>query len=66
MEFEILILGGCLNRGRRVRLGNFVLRPADEDLAVEQVIAEVGKVFSGVSKTFGRGSDGRLKLEPQF
>jgi len=34
MEFEILILGGPLNRGRLVRLGNFVRRSADEDLAV--------------------------------
>jgi hypothetical protein len=40
--------------------------PVDEDLAVERVVAEAGKVFSGASKTFGRNSDGRFKLEPQF
>ena len=63
MDFEIPVLGGRLNRGRLVRLGNFVLRPADEDLAVEQLINEVGKVFRWIPKTFGRDSNGRLKLE---
>ena len=63
MDFEIPVSGGRLNRGRLVRLGNFVLRPADEDLAVEQLIIEVGKVFRGVPKTFGRDPNGRLKLE---
>lgn len=46
-----------------MRLGDWVLRPADEDPAIEQLIVEVGKVFSGVPKTFGRDSQGRLKLE---
>jgi hypothetical protein len=63
MDNEIPISGGRLNRGRLVRLGDFVLRPADEDLDVEQVIIEVGKVFRGVPKTFGRDFNGRLKLE---
>lgn len=57
------ISGGRLNRGRLVRFGDFVLRPADEDVDVEQVIIEVGKVFRGVPKTFGRDPNGRLKLE---
>lgn len=63
MDNEIPISGGRLNRGRLVRLGNLVLRPADEDVEVERVIIEVGKVFHGVPKTFGRDSNGRLKLE---
>ena len=63
MDDEIPISGGRLNRGRLVRLGDFVLRPADEDVDAEQVIIEVGKVFAGLPKTFGRDSDGRLKLE---
>ncbi len=63
MDSEIPIPGGRLNRGRLVRLGNFVLRPADEDLSIEELIIEVGKVFRGIPKTFGRDSIGRLKLE---
>lgn len=63
MDNEIPISGGRLNRGRLVRLGDFVLRPANEDVVVEQVIIEVGKVFHGVPKTFGRDPNGRLKLE---
>lgn len=63
MDSEIPISGGRLNRGRLVRLGDYVLRPADEDPAIEQLIIEVGKVFTGIPKTFGRDSDGRLKLE---
>lgn len=63
MDFEIPISGGRLNRGRLVRLGNLVLRPADEDPAIEQLIIEVGKVFRGIPKTFGRDTGGRLKLE---
>lgn len=63
MDFEIPVSGGRLNRGRLVRLGNFVLRPADEDIAIEQLIIEVGKVFRGIPRTFGRDSNGRLKLE---
>jgi aminoglycoside phosphotransferase (APT) family kinase protein len=63
MNVEIPIPGGRLNRGRLVRLGNFVLRPADEDPSIEQLIIEVGKVFIGMPKTFGRDSSGRLKLE---
>lgn len=63
MESEIPIPGGRLNRGRLVRQGDFVLRPADEDPAVEQLIIEVGKVFSGIPKTFGRDPQGRFKLE---
>ncbi len=63
MEKEIPISGGRLNRGRLVRLGDFVLRPADEDVEVEKVIIEVGKVFRGIPKPFGRDSSGRLKLE---
>jgi hypothetical protein len=63
MSVEIPIPGGRLNRGRLVRLGNFVLRPADEDPFIEQLIIEVGKVFTGIPKTFGRDSSGRLKLE---
>ena len=63
MDNEIPISGGRLNRGRLVRVGDFVLRPADEDADVEHAIIEVGKVFRGVPKTFGRDSSGRLKLE---
>lgn len=63
MDSEILIPGGRLNRGRLVRLGDFVLRPADEDPAIEHLIVGVGKVFSGIPKTFGSDSSGRLKLE---
>lgn len=63
MDEEIPIPGGRLNRGRLVRFGDFVLRPADEDVEVERVITEVGKVFRGVPKTFGRDSSGRLKFE---
>lgn len=63
MDKEISISGGRLNRGRLVRLGDFVLRPADEDVEVEKIIIEVGKVFRGVPKTFGRDLTGRLKLE---
>jgi aminoglycoside phosphotransferase (APT) family kinase protein len=63
MEPEIPIPGGRLNRGRLVRQGDFVLRPPGEDPAVEQLIIEIGKVFSGIPKTFGRDSQGRLKLE---
>ena len=63
MESEIPISGGRLNRGRLFRHGDFVLRPADEDVEVELVIIEVGKVFHGAPKTFGRDSNGRLKLE---
>lgn len=60
---ETPISGGRLNRGRLMRLGDYVLRPADEDLSIEQLIIEVGKVFTGIPKTFGRDSGGRLKLE---
>lgn len=63
MNSEIPIPGGRLNRERLVRLGDFVLRPADEDLAIEQLIIEVGRVFQGIPKAFGRDLDGRLKLE---
>jgi aminoglycoside phosphotransferase (APT) family kinase protein len=63
MDPEIPIPGGRLNRGRLVRLGDYVLRPADEDPAVEQIINEVGQVFSGIPKTHGRDPQGRLKLE---
>lgn len=63
MDNEIPISGGRLNRGTLVRLGDFVLRPAGEDLNVERVIIEVGKVFHGVPKSFGRDLNGRLKLE---
>lgn len=63
MDNEIPISGGRLNRGRLVRLGDFVLRPADESVEVEEVVIEVGKVFRGVPKTFGRDSSSRLKLE---
>ncbi|HUW88696.1 MAG TPA: hypothetical protein VMW30_10055 [Candidatus Paceibacterota bacterium] len=63
MDNEIPISGGRLNRGKLVRVGDFVLRPADEDADVEQVIIEVGKVFRGVPKTFGPDFNGRLKLE---
>lgn len=63
MDNETPISGGRLNRGRLFRLGDLVLRPADEDVAVEQVIVEVGKVFQGIPQTFGRDSHGRLKLE---
>lgn len=63
MDKEIPISGGRLNRGRLVRLGNFVLRPADENVHVQEVIVEVGKVFRGIPKTFGRDASGRLKLE---
>ena len=63
MDNEIPISGGRLNRGRLVRSGDFLLRPADEAVEVEQVIIEVGKVFGGAPKTFGRDSHGRLKLE---
>lgn len=62
-ESEIPIQGGRLNRGKLVRLGDYVLRPADEDPAIEQLIIEVGKVFSGIPATFGRDTKGRLKLE---
>ncbi len=62
-ESETPISGGRLNRGRLVRLGDHVLRPADEDTAIEQLIIEVGKVFTGIPKTFGRDPQGRLKLE---
>jgi hypothetical protein len=48
MNVEIPIPGGRLNRGRLVRLGNFVLRPVDEDPSIEQLIIEVGKVFAGI------------------
>lgn len=63
MESETPVPGGRLNRGRLVRAGDRVLRPADEDPAVEQLISEVGKVFSGIPKTFGRDPQGRLVLE---
>lgn len=63
MDPEIPIPGGRLNRGRLVRVGEFVLRPADEDPAIEQLIIEIGKIFTGIPKTFGRDSEGRLKLE---
>ncbi len=63
MDKEIPISGGRLNRGRLVRQGDFVLRPADEDVEVENVMIEVGKVFRGVPKTFGRDSFGRVKVE---
>lgn len=63
MDSEISIPGGRLNRGRLVRLGDFVLRPADEDLSTEQLIIAVGKVFTGIPKAFGRDPQGRLKLE---
>lgn len=63
MSSETPIPGGRLNRGRLVRNGDFILRPATEDPAVEQLIIEVGKVFSGIPKTFGRDLQGRLKLE---
>lgn len=63
MNLETPIPGGRLNRGRLVRFGDFVLRPAGEDPAVERIIFEVGKVFSGIPKTFGRDAQGRLKLE---
>lgn len=62
-ESETPISGGRLNRGRLVRLGDFVLRPADEDPSIELLMVEVGKVFVGIPKTFGRDSQGRLKVE---
>jgi len=63
IESETPIPGGRLNRGRLVRLGGFVLRPADEDATIEQLIIEVGKFFMGIPKSFGRDPQGRLKLE---
>lgn len=63
MESEVPISGGRLNRGRLVRLGDFLLRPADEDPAVEQIMLEVEKVFRGIPKSFGRDDVGRLKLQ---
>lgn len=63
MNSEIPISSGRLNRGRLVRLGDYVLRPADEDPSIELLIIEVGKVFAGIPKTFGRDSQGRLKVE---
>ena len=57
MESEIPISGGRLNRGRLVRLRDFVLRPSDEDPFMEQLIIEVGKVFTGIAKMFGRDPD---------
>ena len=63
MDSEIPIPGGRLNRGKLVRFGEHVVRPADEDPAVEQLIIEIGKIFTGIPKTFGRDSEGRLKLE---
>ena len=63
MDSEIPISGGRLNRGRLVRLGDYVLRPADEDPSIELLMIEVGKVLAGIPKTFGRDSLGRLKIE---
>lgn len=63
MNTEIPIQGGRLNRGRLIRLGDHVLRPVEEDAAIEQLIIEVGKVFSGIPAAFGRDRKGRLKLE---
>lgn len=62
-EFETPIPGGRLNRGMLVRIGDFVLRPAGEDVAVEKLMVDVRKVFKGIPKTFERDSSGRLKLE---
>lgn len=63
MNTESPIPGGRLNRGKLVRLGDWVLRPADEDPAIEQLIIKVGRVFAGVPRTFGRDALGRLKLQ---
>lgn len=63
MESEKLIPGGRLNRGRLFRSGDFLFRPADEDPAIEQLIIQVAKGFAGISKSFGRDNQGRLKLE---
>ena len=51
MDSEILISGDRLNRGRLVRLGDFVLRPVDEDPSIELLMIEVGKVFAGIPVT---------------